>query len=81
MKHRPQIVLCDSDTAGFESWRDLLAMQGCESFALIVVSRNASAELWAEVINLGGHDVLARPFRRQEVEWCISSAFRRVRSN
>lgn len=77
-KYGPQIVICDSDTRGAESWRDLLAITGCQTFALIVVSRNANAELWAEVLNLGGHDVLARPFLRREVEWTISSALRRA---
>ncbi len=34
---------------------------------LIVTSRLAGDELWAEVINLGGYDVLSQPFETQEV--------------
>jgi DNA-binding NtrC family response regulator len=35
--------------------------------AMIVVSRLADEHLWAEVLNLGGYDVLAAPFDRSEV--------------
>ena len=34
---------------------------------LIVTSLLANDELWAEVLNLGGYDVLAQPFDAQEV--------------
>ena len=34
---------------------------------LIVTARVANDELWAEVLNLGGYDVLAQPFDTQEV--------------
>lgn len=34
---------------------------------LIVTSRLANDELWAEVLNLGGYDVLAQPLETQEV--------------
>jgi DNA-binding response OmpR family regulator len=34
---------------------------------LIVTSRLADEELWAEVLNLGGYDVLAQPFDSDEV--------------
>lgn len=74
-KHHPEIVVCDSEASGLESWRDLLAMPGCESFALIVVSRHTDDRLWAEILNLGGHDVLTMPLRRQKVEWSIRPLF------
>jgi len=34
---------------------------------LIISSRLADERLWAEVLNLGGFDVLAQPFERSEV--------------
>ncbi|HTQ55675.1 MAG TPA: response regulator [Bryobacteraceae bacterium] len=50
-------------------WRSVLA--GFERRAdapnLIVTSRLADERLWAEVLNLGGYDVLAQPFDRDEV--------------
>jgi DNA-binding response OmpR family regulator len=44
---------------------------------LIVTSRLADEALWSEALNLGAHDVLARPFDRNEVERAIASAGRR----
>jgi hypothetical protein len=43
---------------------------------LIVASRLADEYLWAEVLNLGGHDVLAKPFQGAEVQWVLESAWR-----
>ena len=34
---------------------------------LIVASRHADERLWAEVLNLGGYDVLSKPFDPQEL--------------
>ena len=51
------------------SWKDLLAhvMLRTASTALVVTSKLADEFLWAEVLNLGGYDVLAQPFDRDEV--------------
>src|SRR5262245_36171259 len=43
---------------------------------LVVTSRTADDSLWAEVLNVGGYDVLAQPFERDEVERVIASARR-----
>jgi DNA-binding response OmpR family regulator len=43
---------------------------------LIVTSRTADDYLWAEVLNIGGFDVLAQPLEREEVERVISAARR-----
>jgi len=47
---------------------------------LIVASRLADNRIWAEVLNEGGHDVLAKPFHTPEVLQSITSAclWRRV---
>lgn len=42
---------------------------------LIVMSRLADEHLWMEVLNLGGWDVLAKPFHEQEVLWVVESAW------
>ena len=59
-KLRPQLVVCDTEIEGCGSWRDLL--QGRPGFALIVVSRHVDEALRAEVLKLGGSDVLGKPF-------------------
>ena len=41
---------------------------------LIVTSRTADDDLWAEVLNIGGFDVLAQPLEREEVERVVSAA-------
>ena len=43
---------------------------------LIVCSRLADHQLWAEVLNLGGYDVLATPFDKDEVLRVGLSAWR-----
>jgi DNA-binding response OmpR family regulator len=47
---------------------------------LIVCSRLADERLWAEVLNLGGYDVLAIPFHAGEVEHTVNAACRTYRS-
>jgi DNA-binding response OmpR family regulator len=43
---------------------------------LIVTSRTADESLWAEVLNVGGYDVMAQPLEEYEVERVIASAHR-----
>lgn len=43
---------------------------------LIVTSRTADENLWAEVLNIGGYDVLPQPFDRDEVERVVAAAGR-----
>jgi FixJ family two-component response regulator len=42
---------------------------------LIVTSRLADAHLWAEALNLGAYDVLAKPFDATEVIRIVSVAW------
>ncbi|MCP5115166.1 MAG: hypothetical protein GY953_30405 [bacterium] len=42
---------------------------------LIVTSKNSGDDLWAEVLNLGGYDLLAKPLAEQEVFHVISHAW------
>ena len=64
------------------SWRDVLqAVQVLGTPpALIVTSRLADNRLWAEVLNLGGYDVLGQPLRAQEVMWAVQGAHRQWRT-
>ena len=39
-------------------------------------TRTADEHLWAEVLNLGGYDVLAEPFERDEMVRVVTSARR-----
>ncbi|MCL4486674.1 MAG: response regulator [Chloroflexi bacterium] len=48
---------------------------------LIVVSRLADEALWAEVLNMGGYDVLLKPFDLKELMWSVTSAFRHWESH
>ena len=54
---------------GQGSWRDVLEMQDAQpSLAPIVVCRHTNEALWADVLNLGGFDLLEKPFVAEEVE-------------
>ncbi|HYP07694.1 MAG TPA: response regulator [Bryobacteraceae bacterium] len=74
---QPAVVICERDLPG-GSWKAVLGT--CEALArppvVLVVSRHADENLWAEVLNLGGYDVLLKPFERSEVSRVIASACR-----
>jgi ActR/RegA family two-component response regulator len=76
-KRRIPIVLVEHDLPP-DSWRDLL--EGAARLAapplLIVTSRLADERLWAEAINVGAYDVLAKPFDVQEVCRVVEGAWR-----
>jgi DNA-binding NtrC family response regulator len=57
-------------------WRDVLSCLERYSYSplLVVVSRLADERLWAEVLNLGGFDVLAKPFAHEEANRVIDYA-------
>jgi DNA-binding response OmpR family regulator len=79
-KLHPRLVVCDTEIEGQGSWRDLLKGHApSPSFAVIVVSRLADEALWAEVLNLGGSDVLDKPFAVEEVERVIGRGLQGVR--
>lgn len=58
-------------------WKDILFRCGTSGDAplLIVASPYADEYLWAEVLNLGGYDVLAKPFEPDEVIRIVSLAW------
>jgi DNA-binding response OmpR family regulator len=71
----PSVVVCDTEIEGEGSWRDLLETRQTDgTFTCIVVSPDPDDHLRAEVLNLGGFEVLTRPFRSEEVERTIGAA-------
>ena len=68
------VVLCESVLED-GTWKDILnhISRGADPPLLIVTSRVADEYLWAEVLNLGGYDVLAKPFSQQEVRHVLTT--------
>jgi len=75
---RIPVVLCEREL-GKDTWKTLLARMAQleEKPYLIVASRSADESLWAEALNLGVYDVLARPFVTSEVARTLSLAWLR----
>ena len=73
-----QIVIAERDL-GPETWKDVLAELAVlpRPPLLIVSSRIADEYLWAEALNLGAHDVLAKPYDTEEVIRVCTSAWLR----
>jgi DNA-binding NtrC family response regulator len=69
------IVICDCDVSS-SSWSEMLARISLlpDPPLFIVSSRLADERLWAEAINLGAWDVLAKPFQADEVIRIVSIA-------
>ena len=67
-KHEVGVVLCERDLP-HANWRDMLEhlILLDDAPPLIVTSRLADEQLWAEALNLGAYDVLAKPFDTQEL--------------
>lgn len=70
------IVLCESDLFP-GTWREVLEHLWPlpDPPLLIVTSRLADERLWAEALNLGAYDVLAKPFSAPEVIRVLNSAW------
>jgi DNA-binding response OmpR family regulator len=69
------IAACDLPDG---NWKTLLNLLTRMAFPpkLIVTAKLADDRLWAEVLNLGGFDVLAQPFYRGEVTRAVGHACR-----
>jgi DNA-binding NtrC family response regulator len=62
------VVICDTEVPDGGWQALLLSLQDrANPPRLIVSARLADERLWAEVLNLGGYDVLVEPFDRTEV--------------
>lgn len=74
---QPNLILCEKDLPD-GSWKDLVREAGGKQYPspVVVVSRNADERTWAEVLNLGGYDMLQKPFDDMEVLRVVTMASR-----
>jgi DNA-binding response OmpR family regulator len=72
-----QVVIAESELPNW-GWKKVLSdlRRLAQPPELIVTSRTADDYLWAEVLNIGGYDVLPQPLERDEVERVIAAARR-----
>ena len=75
-----RVVLCERYLP-LGDWKDLLehSTRLASPPLVIVTSRHADEDLWAEALNLGAHDVLAKPFYPPEVVRVVTVACLRWR--
>ena len=78
LRERPIPVVIAERALPCGDWKDLFAaLQLLPHHPILVVtSRLADEDLWVEVLNLGGHDVIAKPFQAAEVQWVLEGAWR-----
>jgi two-component system response regulator PilR (NtrC family) len=79
---KPSLVICEKDLPD-GSWKDVFRQaRGLHNPPpLVVVSRHADEQFWAEVLNLGGYDVLLKPFELSEVRRVMGMALRHGKNN
>jgi DNA-binding response OmpR family regulator len=72
------VLICEKDLAG-QCWRSMLRRLRFLALKpeprLVVSARLADDQLWSEVLNLGGYNVLEKPFDKHEVFWVVSHAW------
>jgi DNA-binding response OmpR family regulator len=69
------VIFCEHSLPDGSWTRILEVIEDCSAPPLLIVtSRLADDRLWAEVLNLGGFDVLAKPFNEREVRHVLASA-------
>lgn len=75
-RHDVHVVICEQ-TLPDGDWRTLLeaTVDMPERPRLIVSSRRADHHLWADVLSLGGYDVLTTPFDAAEVSRVVFLAW------
>lgn len=75
----PGVVICDGRLPDGHSWKDLLhkMLEMGDPPPLVVADRLADERLWAEALNLGAYDLLAKPFDAKEVWHAVTTACRR----
>lgn len=72
------VVVVNADQPESIPWRDLLdEIESMNSHhPVIIASRRADESLWAETLNLGGFDLLAKPFDAEELVRVLAMASR-----
>jgi DNA-binding NtrC family response regulator len=73
-------VIAESDFPDGMTWRELLGevVDMNASQPVIVATRRADHRLWAEVLNLGGYDLLLKPFDPEETVRVLAMAMRQA---
>jgi FixJ family two-component response regulator len=74
------ILLFDRDTAG-ASWQVTMQrlVKSRRGACVVLLSNVSDQYLWEEVVQNGGFDLLARPFRREQVLSTLMFAYARCR--
>jgi DNA-binding NtrC family response regulator len=77
LARHPMPVVITEERLGGADWKAVLSAthDAPRPPKLIVTSHNVDSALWAEVINLGGYDVLAKPWNEREVYHAVSQAW------
>jgi DNA-binding NtrC family response regulator len=72
----PHVLVCDRNLVDCD-WKEVLEVTASRPNPppVIITSRHADEYLWAEVLNLGGFDVLTKPLDQQEVRRVLSFAW------
>jgi DNA-binding response OmpR family regulator len=72
---RIAVILCERDLID-GNWKDILSLLApiLNPPRLIVMSRRADHELWIEVLDMGGFDLLPAPLKEAEVVYAVGSA-------
>jgi DNA-binding NtrC family response regulator len=70
------VVISEGRLPDGRTWKDLLGelQELPNPRPLIVADRLADDRLWAEVLNLGGYDLLMKPFDTKEVLHAVTTA-------
>jgi DNA-binding NtrC family response regulator len=76
------VVITEQDLPDGD-WKDVLVAIHIlrKPPVLIVISRQADDSLWAEALNLGAYDVLAKPLNQTEATRVLTSAWIRRRAS
>jgi len=74
----PGVIIADPDLPGGCSWQHIAkaAARMASPPCVIVASRSGDDRLWAEVLNLGGFDLILKPFDANEVLHSVGMAWR-----
>lgn len=77
---RIALIICERHLPD-GTWKDILGYVAPlpDPPRLIVTALSPDDQLWAEVLNLGGYDVLAKPFNEKEVSVVTTQALGLVR--
>lgn len=77
LRREPVAVIITEAHLADGCWKDLRERADLipDPPLVIVTSLNADDQLWAEVLNEGGYDVLAKPFEQPEVVRVVSLAW------